>query len=94
MGMHIEGPLAHVIGDFVYRLERLETFIMIDLPTLLTDIATLDTDIKTLIADLKGGGGAVDLQPAADAVAAIQAEVVAATPPPVVPPVAGAIKIL
>ena len=94
MSMTLEGPLAHVIGDFVYRLERLENLIMIDLPTLLTDIATLKTDIETLIADFNKGGGAVDLQPAADAVAAIQADVVAATPPPVVPPVAGAIKIL
>jgi hypothetical protein len=77
--MQIEGPLAHVIGDFVHRLEFLE-HTMIDLPTLLADIATLKTDIDTLIADFKTTPG-VDLQPAADAVAAIQAEVLAAPPP-------------
>ena len=79
MAMALDGPLAHVIGDFVHRLELLERTIMIDLPTLLTDLATLKTDIGTLISDMKTATP-VDLQPAADAVAAIQAEVVAATP--------------
>jgi hypothetical protein len=79
MAMQLEGPLAHVIGDFVHRLQLLENTIMIDLPTLLADIATLKTDIETLISDTKTSTP-VDLQPAADAVAAIQAEVIAATP--------------
>jgi hypothetical protein len=78
--MQLEGPLAHVIGDFVHRLEFLEQT-MTDQTTLLAEIAALKTDIQTLILDLKTVPAApIDLQPLADAIAAIQAEVIAATP--------------
>jgi hypothetical protein len=74
--------LGQLRQDFERHVARFEEWrnAMIDLPTLLTDIATLKTDIETLIADIKVGG-AVDLQPAADAVAAIDVAVKAAIPP-------------
>ena len=49
----------------------------------LAAIATLDADVKLLIASL---APPVDLQPAVDAVNAVDAEVKAATPPPSPPP--------
>ena len=78
------GQLRADFERHVARYSALEQ-LMIDLPTLLADLATLKTDVEKLIAAIPVATP-VDLQPAADAVAAIQTEVVKATPVP--PPAA------
>jgi hypothetical protein len=74
--------LGQLRTDFERHVARFEEWrnMMIDLPTLLTDISALKTDIETLIADMKTVAP-VDLQPAADAIAAIDTAVKAAIPP-------------
>ncbi len=78
------GQLRADFERHVARFHIVEQF-MIDLPILLADLATLKTDVEKLIASMPVVTP-VDLQPAADAVAAIDAEVVKAIP--VVPPAA------
>ncbi len=72
-------------ADFERHLARFQALeiLMVDAPAILELLKKLDTDVKALTAAIVPVP--VDLQPVADAIAAIDAEVIAATPvPPVV----------
>ncbi len=75
--------IGQLRADFERHVARFHLMeqLMIELPTLLTAIAKLDADVKALTATVSPVVP-VDLQPAVDAVAAIDAEVIAATPVP------------